>query len=633
MDVKKIVSKFGIDFGIWTIATPIAYFLRLEQNLSGHLDSILIITCIFLPIKVLIIYYEKFYLQSWHRMAYRDLQSIIRGVSIYLIIIFGIALLVRDQLFIPLSEPFIEAMFLILGTGITRFVARLSYEYKDCWFTKYSQIPKNVLIVGAGDAGTMIARELFRHTEQNMKPIGFLDDDPKKKRQRFLGLNVLGKTTGVSEVIREYNVDILLIAMPSVKGEVSRRIIKKAYNSKKDIECKIIPTLRDLVSGKVTVGQIRDVNVEDLLRREPIKLNTTEIADYMTGKVVLVTGAGGSIGSEIVRQIVPFKPQKLLLADKGEYRMYNIEQELSSKKLPFFWKPIIADIKYWQSVADIFQLYHPDVIFHAAAHKHVPLMEENPAEAIRNNVGGTKNLVEWALKSGVSHFVNISTDKAVNPTSIMGASKRIAEYIVENAGQKASTDQTFASVRFGNVLGSSGSVVPKFKKQIENREAVTVTHPDMTRYFMTIPEASQLVLQAGGIKGSEMMYVLDMGDPVKIMDLAKDLIHLSGLEPDIDIPIKITGIRPGEKLYEELLTSEESNTSSTRYSKIYAAKQNGLPLHFENQLEKLLNYVSSNNEIGIKMTLNDLIPINELKKVQESPSLPEAAQNLSEAQA
>ncbi len=614
--MRRIATKFGIDLFFWVFALPLAYILRLEGDLTPHLGTILWLTLIMIPIKAGIILYEKFFLQSWHSIGLRDLFTISRGVLVYMILFLGFAAFYRrNAALIPYSVPLIEAMIIVLGLGGTRFITRLGYENKYRYKRSLKKQAKRVLIAGAGDAGTMIAREMMRHPEAKMTPIGFLDDDRSKQKQKFLGLPVFGSTSEVADITKEYYIDVLLIAMPSETGDVVRQIVEKAGDH---VECKVIPAIYDLISGKVTMKEIRDVDVEDLLRREPAQLNTKEIAKYLQDKVVLVTGAGGSIGSEIVRQVAPFGPEKLILIDKSEFRMYNIEQELNLQEPPFVWKPLIADIRNKNTLKFIFGLYHPDVVFHAAAHKHVPLMEANPAEAILNNVGGTKNLVELALKNKVEHFVNVSTDKAVNPTSVMGASKRVAEYIVENASNKTLKDQIFTSVRFGNVLGSSGSVVPKFKKQIENRQPITVTHPAMTRYFMTIPEASQLVLQAGGLEESGAVYVLDMGEPVKILDLARDLVRLSGLEPEVDIPIKITGMRPGEKLYEELLTSEE-NTTVTRYSKIHVANQNSLPQHFDGQLEALLDYANSNNELGIKMMLSELIVNNKLGHNQELP--------------
>lgn len=607
--MKRIHTKFGLDLTVCAFTTSIAYLLRVEGAWSSHAESVLWISLLVLPLKAAVIWLDRLYLQSWHKVGLRDLFTITRGVATYTFVFLGIAFLFQDMLFIPFSVPVIEAMLLILGLGGIRLACRLWYEFK------YHKVPglekgsKRVLIAGAGEAGTMIAREMLRHPETKMNPVGFLDDDQSKQMQRFLGLHVLGGTREVSEIISRYEIDVLLIAMPSESGECIRQIIDAARGA--DVEYKTIPALYELLSGRVTINQVRDVNVEDLLRREPIQLNMGEIANYLNERTVLVTGAGGSIGSEIVRQITNFEPSRIILLDHCEFNIYKIQQELSEFYPENKYELVVADVRDKSILRSVFEKYYPQVIFHAAAHKHVPLMEENPEQAILNNVGGTKNLVDLALEYGVKHFVNISTDKAVNPTSVMGASKRVAEYTVEDASRKADASQVFVSVRFGNVLGSRGSVVPKFKEQIKKGQPITVTHPEMTRYFMTIPEAAQLVLQAGGLEESGAVYVLDMGEPVKIMDLANDLIRLSGLEPNVDIPIKITGMRPGEKLYEELLTSEE-NTSVTKYNKIHVAKQRGIPDNFEADLERLIRFSADYDREQLHVVLDRLIEKNEL---------------------
>lgn len=607
--MKRLVAKFGIDLAIWVLATPIAYLLRVEGAWENHTEAVFWVTLSLVPIKLGILLYERTFLQSWHRVGLRDLLVINRGLAISSILFLVMAYMFRAELFIPYSVPFIEAMLVMIGLGGVRLATRLWYEYKFRKTSNGQGAQKRVLIAGAGDAGTMIAREMLRHPSAGLKPIGFVDDDVTKQRQRFLGLKVFAGTERVAPICRKHDIDVVLIAMPSESGDVIRRLVEKDQGT--DIEYKIIPPIQELLSGQVNINQIREVDVEDLLRRDPVELKTKQISEYLYGKKILVTGAGGSIGSEIVRQITQFGPGKVILLDHSEYNMYQMEQELTNSDINTDFDTVIADVRDVNSLESVFASYQPDAIFHAAAHKHVPLMEVNPEQAILNNVGGTKNLVDLALEYNVVHFVNISTDKAVNPTSIMGASKRMAEYVVEHGSRKASPSQVFVSVRFGNVLGSRGSVVPKFKKQIKNGEPITVTHPDMTRYFMTIPEASQLVLQAGGLEESGAVYVLDMGEPVKIMDLAKDLIKLSGLEPDIDIPIEITGMRPGEKLYEELLTDEE-NTTVTQYEKIHVAQQNGLPVNFEDKLEQLLDHAIENDGEKVKQFLAQLIKVNEL---------------------
>jgi FlaA1/EpsC-like NDP-sugar epimerase len=412
-------------------------------------------------------------------------------------------------------------------------------------------------------------REMLRHPDTGLKPVAFLDDDPSKTGRRIATIPVAGTTADLDSAISTFRVDEVLIAMPSADGRLIRSIVDKTMAT--GVKSRIIPGVYELLSGRVSINRIREVEVEDLLRRPPVELNNDAIMGYIEGKRVMVTGAGGSIGSELIRQICSFRPKELILLGRGENSIYGLERELERTWPEIPYHSIIGAVQHKTRLDYIFKRYQPQVIFHAAAHKHVPLMELNPEEAVFNNIIGSKNLVQLAKKYGVSHFVNISTDKAVNPTSVMGASKRMVEYIVQAAARQAKPNQVFVSVRFGNVLGSRGSVVPVFKQQIQAGGPVMVTHPEMLRYFMTIPEASQLVLQAAGQGKNGEIYILDMGQPVKIVDLARDLIRLSGLEPDVDIQIEFTGSRPGEKLFEELMTSEERE-EATDHEKIFVAK-------------------------------------------------------------
>lgn len=608
--MNRLYAKFAIDALVWLGATPMAYLLRFDEAWSGYMDSVLLVSLLVVPLKAGVVIFERHFLQSWRRVGLRDLFAIMRGVGVYGLLFFVGAVLFRERLFVPLSVPFIEAMLLVLGLGSVRLATRLWYEYKFQRDPSSGRRARRVLIAGAGEAGTMIAREMLRNPDRNMRPVGFLDDDPSKRRQSFLGLEVLGGTDDVRHVIENHAVDVLLIAMPAESGEVIRRIIAGARDS--EVAYKIIPSIHELITGEVTVNHIRDVDVEDLLRRKPVELDTGQIAGYLEGKVVMVTGAGGSIGSEIVRQIIPYRPERILLLDNNEFGLYSLQLELDNgygKEIDF--RPVIADVRDRPMLRSLFERESPQVVFHAAAHKHVELMEQNPSRAILNNVEGTRAVAELALEHGIEHFVNISTDKAVKPSSVMGASKRLAEWVVARAGERASGGEVFVSVRFGNVLGSSGSVIPRFKRQIRRREPVTVTHPEMTRYFMTIPEASQLVLQAGGLKQSGVVYILDMGEPIPIVELAEELIRLSGLEPGADIPITFTGIRQGEKLQEELMTPEESERH-TRYEKIHVAAQNGLPEDFEERLEELIASARADDRERMGRLLRELIPDHQL---------------------
>lgn len=445
---------------------------------------------------------------------------------------------------------------------------------------------KNVLIVGAGSAGDMVIQELKNNPQLQKKPVGIVDDDKNKKGRRIHNVPILGTTKEIKNLVEINNIDEIIISIANISKSEKKYIIDICKNTK--CKLKTIPGVYEIIDGKVDIKKIRDVQIEDLLGREPIKVNLAEMSEYIQNKVVLVTGGGGSIGSELCRQIASFNPKQLVILDNYENNAYSIQQELIRKygnKLNL--KTVIASIREEKRLEEIFNEYKPDIVFHAAAHKHVPLMENSPSEAIKNNIFGTKNVATMADKYKVKRFVLISTDKAVNPTNIMGATKRAAEMIVQTMNEQSETE--FVAVRFGNVLGSNGSVIPLFKKQIEEGGPVTITHPDIIRYFMTIPEAVQLVIQAGAMARGGEIFVLDMGDPVKIVDLAYNLITLSGFEPNVDIDIKFTGLRPGEKLYEELLMSEEG-LMDTEHKKIFIGK----PIEFDvNRTKKYLEVLKN----------------------------------------
>ena len=420
-----------------------------------------------------------------------------------------------------------------------------------------------VMVVGAGDTGSMVIREMTKNGASVYKPVVVIDDDKRKHRARINGVPVKGGRNNIVEMAEKYNVDEIIVAMPSV----SKHEVSEILNICKETKChlKTLPGVYEILDEQVSINNIRDVSIDDLLGREEINLNTEEIADYLKNEVVLVTGGGGSIGSELCRQIAKFEPKKLIILDNYENNAYDLQNELrTTYKNKLNLEVIIASVREKERLRDIFRTHKPGVVFHAAAHKHVPLMEANPAEAIKNNVLGTLNTAQCADEFSVKRFVMISTDKAVNPTNVMGATKRVAEMIVQSLNKQSKTE--FVAVRFGNVLGSNGSVIPLFKKQIANGGPVTVTHPEITRFFMTIPEASRLVIQAGAMAKGGEIFILDMGESVKILDLAKDLIKLSGFEPNINMKIEFTGLRPGEKLYEELLLAEEGVKGTTHQS-------------------------------------------------------------------
>lgn len=459
----------------------------------------------------------------------------------------------------------------------------------------------NTLIIGAGDAGATIAREIERYHKRSRKVIGFIDDDESKFNRLMGGVRILGNRHDIPSIVKEHKVKEIIIAMPSVTRNEIRNIMEICS----PLKCKVntLPGMYQLLDDEVLVSHLHPVSIEDLLERDEVHLDMDIVEHYIRDKVVLVTGAGGSIGSEICRQIMRVGPKQLLLLGHGENSIYLINQELKNiyKDGPII--PIIADIRDKQQLDQIFTQYNPQVVFHAAAHKHVPLMEIQPMAAVLNNIYGTRNVADVAGRHGVERFVMISTDKAVNPTSVMGATKRVAEKVIISMND--TYDTKYITVRFGNVLGSRGSVIPLFKKQIEAGGPVTVTDPEMTRYFMTIPEASQLVLQAGAMgKGGEV-FLLDMGEPVKIIDLARNMIRLSGLEPDKDIHIKITGLRPGEKKYEELLTSEEG-TNRTNHTKIFEAALDTVDRDW--LIEKISTFDSCETDMDVIGVLQDIIP-------------------------
>lgn len=604
--------KFLLEVIAWSMVTVMAFMLRLDSVSHGINSDVLVITGVLFILKVIAVSFFETYKQSWRNTGFRDLFSLLRSVLSVSGLFFGATIILQylDVFVVPVSVPIIELMLSLLVLSGLRVATRYYLVYRNPT-NQVNENSKRVLIAGAGESGNMAAREMFRHPEAGLKPVAFLDDNKTKHGQKFLGLPVVGTIDEMKQAVDRLKIDEILIAMPSESGKVIRRVVD--YAAKTGVRYKIIPSIYDLISGKVSINQIRNVDVEDLLRRKPVKLNMSLIEGYIANKKVLVTGAGGSIGSEIVKQISRFNPENVILLGRGENSIHQLVNQIEFSFSDLNYSIQIADIRDEISLNRVFKTYKPDVIFHAAAHKHVPLMEANPEQAVLNNVLGTRNLVNFSVKYGVGHFVNISTDKAVNPTSVMGASKRISEQIVQWGASQAEKGEIFVSVRFGNVLGSRGSVIPKFKEQIKRGGPLSITHPDMVRYFMTIPEASQLVLQAGALKMNGSVYVLDMGDPVNIENMARDLITLSGLEPDKDIKIEYTGIRPGEKLYEELLTAEEG-TVMTHHEKIYVAKSVDSIEQLEQQLNVLINIAKNGTRKEVKKAIKEMLPTYCLKK-------------------
>lgn len=595
--------KFLIDLALWGAAGLLAYAFRkpglVHQGVPLNVWGYLLLSA---AVMSALETYYALHRQEWQRVGLGDLQLLARAAALATLVMFALGFILQGWLQLPRSVPVLAGVLGFMAMGGVRLVARLLSERARATGAAQRQ---RVLIVGAGNAGSLIVREMQRHPEAGLDPIGFLDDEPSKLRSRVVGLPVFGPVDALPMVAAREQAQEVLIAVPSADGQFVRHVVDLAQRA--GLRYRIIPGVFEILSGNVSINQIRDVNLEDLLRRPPVQLNTAEIAGYLKGRVILVTGAGGSIGSEIVRQIAPYGPATLLLFGRGENSVFSIQQDLARQWPEIKQLGLIGDVRDRPRLQAVFEQYRPDVVFHAAAHKHVPLMEEAPSEAILNNVVGTQNVVDLCLEYGVERLVNVSTDKAVNPTSVMGASKRVAEMVVAAGAARARPVQAFMSVRFGNVLGSRGSVVPTFMAQIRAGGPITVTHPEMVRYFMTIPEAARLVLQAGGLAQNGRVYVLNMGEPVRISDLAHDVIRLSGAH---NVDVVYTGVRPGEKLYEELLTSAEG-AEATTHTKISIARLAEVEAQqIADQVQALRSAAQRNDVDEIRALLADVIPEN-----------------------
>ncbi len=541
----------------------------------------------------------------WRYVSMPDLVQIVKANLLGSLFFVVYAVLVYRLNLIPRSVLVLDGIFCFLMVGGVRFVTRIIREsYRPWRQSKNLKRTKRVIVVGAGDAGQMIVREIRQNQELNIDLVGFVDDDPAKRHAQFQGLKVLGNQNDLEFLLGQHRIDEIIIAIPSATGREIRSIVNRCQ--KYQCQFKVLPGVGELIDGRVSVQQIRRVDLNDLLGREPIHLDSKNIRNYIEGKRVLVTGAGGSIGSEICRQIVQYNPAKLILFENGETPLFMIEQELAQCYPNVHIVPVIGDVRNRSRVNVIFDQQLPQVVFHAAAYKHVPLMEINPAEAVNNNVQGTVLLADAADYYGVEKFVMVSTDKAVRPTNVMGTTKRIAEMYVQSLNKRSKT--SFITTRFGNVLGSNGSVIPTFQQQIEAGGPVTVTHPEVTRFFMTIPEATQLVLQAGSMGQGGEVYLFDMGEPVKISTLAEEMIRLSGLIPYEDIDIVYVGLRPGEKLYEELLLADEG-VLPTHHKKICIA-QSTTPPHEQlvDQIVQLVNDAKALDFLGVGRGLKKLVP-------------------------
>ena len=571
------------------LASFLGLFVRFDLNISKIPPEYARAALEFLPYYILaslvIFFLARMYSTMWSVAGVRE--------ALHVVAACGLASLVQiaGMMLLQLSVP--RSFFLVSFAALCaeELGIRLSYRVVISLFGNHSKkAAKRIMIVGAGTSGSVILKEMTTSSLVNGCVVCFVDDDKNKAGKFLNGVPVAGNRNDIPRLAEEYKIDEIYIAIPSASAKERKAIIEICRET--GCQVKILPGIYQLINGEVSIAKLRNVEIEDLLGRDPIRVNLDEIMGYVSGKVVLVTGGGGSIGSELCRQVASHNPKQLIIFDIYENNAYDIQLELKEKYPDLDLVVLIGSVRNTHRIETVFEKYRPDIVYHAAAHKHVPLMEDSPNEAIKNNVFGTYKTAKAADKYGTSRFVLISTDKAVNPTNIMGASKRMCEMVVQMMNARSKTD--FVAVRFGNVLGSNGSVIPLFKKQIEQGGPVTVTHPDIIRYFMTIPEAVSLVLQAGAYAKGGEIFVLDMGEPMKILDLAKNLIRLSGYTPDVDIPIVFTGLRPGEKLYEELLMNEEG-MQDTPNKLIHIGKPIEFDMErFEEQLEEL--YVTANED-------------------------------------
>ena len=597
---RMVLLMIG-DILLLFLTSFIALLLRYEFKMDFTMwDRYLSVWYIDVIVTVCCYWGYNLYKSLWEFVSTMELRRLLYATLIAAVLkVFVIYVIMGVHL--AWSWYFLEGMLMFFFSGGIRYSYRILRSVKHN--PKYSRNAKKVMIIGAGEAGDILVRELLLSSQVNEKPVCFIDDDPNKKGRYLHGVKIVGGRDQIIKAAKEYDVTDIYIALPSASNKARSEILEIC----KDAGChlKILPGIYQLINGEVKVSKLREVEIEDLLGREPIKVDFNKITSYLQGKVVMITGGGGSIGSELSRQVASHNPKALIIVDIYENNAYDIQMELKDKYPDLNLIVRIASIRDAHKMDVLFNEFRPEVVFHAAAHKHVPLMEDSPNEAIKNNVFGTLNVVRCADKYKVKRFVQISTDKAVNPTNIMGATKRMCEMTIQAFSRRSETE--FVAVRFGNVLGSNGSVIPLFKKQIAHGGPVTVTHKDIIRYFMTIPEAVSLVLQAGSIAHGGEIFVLDMGKPVRIDDMARNLIKLSGYTPDVDIPIVYTGLRPGEKLYEELLMNEEG-LKKTDNEMIHI----GQPIVFDdeeyfNKLEELRAELVKESD-DIKLKVSEIVP-------------------------
>ena len=604
---RHSIWQVAVDAALVASAWWLAWNLRFDAGRPVYYDRyldwsiVLLVVAIKLPVFAL----SGFYNRWWRYVSTRDMWAALRGVVLGSVAVFLVFTLFNiHRVAVPRGIWFIDLLLCLALVAGSRLLARTLIE---------RPLPgrivtrgKDVVVVGAGDAGQLVVKEMQRNTALGYTPIGLVDDDPRKRHLRLHGVRVLGTVDELERVVRDRRPDEVLIAIPSASGQLRARIVE--ISREFGVPVKTLPSIAELVSGDADLArQLRPVEVEDVLGREPVEIDFASVSGYLTGEVVLVTGAGGSIGSELCRQIARIQPAKLVLLDNAEPALFEIERELVRERGFLAAAAVVGDVKDAVKLRQVFDKYRPGVVFHAAAYKHVAMMEANPLEAVRNNTLGTRVLADVAIEYGAKRFVLVSTDKAANPRTVMGQSKALAEWIVEAWGNREGVDTRFVAVRFGNVLGSSGSVIPIFRRQIARGGPVTVTHPEMTRFFMTIPEAVRLIVQAGAIGGRGQVYVLDMGEPVRIVDLAERMIRLSGKEPGTQIAIEFIGPAPGEKLHEELVGDGEV-VSASPHPKIDLITHPPVDAEWlEGELARLERLVADGETLELVGSLNRLV--------------------------
>lgn len=596
----RILLLFIVD-SLLVVGSVFLGFRLVTEGLIRNIHGLTITAILSLVAYYVFSYFFNLYWRDWEYASVYEVITVVKCVSATVIVstISGLAFFDTK---VTWQFLIVCWLLLVISIGGVRLSMRVFREF----FADSSVMEnaKPTLIVGAGAAGTLLVRQMLMHPAMRMDPIAFVDDDPEKLRKDIYGVRILGAIKDIERIVDTMGITKVVIAMPSLPIKKLNEVYDVAR--KTGAECVILPNIDDVMSGNLHVQQLRNVEIEDLLGRDPVELDQTMIEKQLRGKKILVTGAGGSIGSEICRQVAKFKPKEIIILGHGENSIYQLNMELVGKYSQHFTiTPVIADVQDRKRIFEVMDKYKPDVVYHAAAHKHVPLMEINPREAVKNNILGTRNVAEAASHARVKSFVMVSTDKAVNPPNIMGATKRLCEMIVQDMATRSEYTK-FVAVRFGNVLGSRGSVIPLFKKQIAEGGPITVTHPDIVRYFMTIPEAAQLVIQAGSLARGGEIFVLDMGKPVKIVDLAKNLIRLSGFSEG-DIEIKFTGLRPGEKMYEELLNEGEVNPKQV-FPKIH------IGIADNSQINRVYNFIENFESYSEQELHDELIDIANKKK-------------------